>query len=589
MIKKILMGIALLTAASGIAFAKGDASIGEARSTVCQACHGATGKSPNDAWPNLAGQGEAYLVKQLKAFRDGSRKDPLMSPMAKSLSDEDVDNLSAYFSSQSPAAASRPTQAGSTPVQIPHPPVVATPEFIVPQIHTTRQYWADLLPEDPAKTLIVGKCQLCHDLQRAIAFARPKEQWTEVVESMKRRGAPLLPEETSVFVDYLTKYFGPGSPTIRSPNRTVEVGRKPCARSDWPKGSKDFRSNWKASYNVWVSNQQGGGINIVDPETKHIVRTIGCVSAPDRIEFSRDGNFAYAPDRVERNLTVIDTRTGAITAKIPVVARPNTAVLSRDYKKLYMGIWPVTADEDKKGYIQVVDLTTLKVVKTIDTLGGIHDTWMSPDGKLLLAMSPSARFMNVYDTTQDDKLLYTCCTEAEIGTMLVEAAPDGSTSRFFISYSGFHGPVSIDPKTGKELGRTAYPDIKAAQGSGSELYFAGIAARGTGSSGFHGAEISGDNKNLWAIAGSTVWRYSLPDLKYVGNVQLAPVDQMGNLFAPAVEGTWLTVSPDGQKVWAARPGRNLLSEIDVKTMKEDALIPTGEYPLHISIWPRGTP
>jgi YVTN family beta-propeller protein len=67
------------------------------------------------------------------------------------------------------------------------------------------------------------------------------------------------------------------------------------------------------------------------------------------------------------------------------------------------------------------------------------------------------------------------------------------------------------------------------------------------------------------------------------------IDQVGNSFTPAVEGTWLTISPDGQTVWASRPGRNLLSVIDVKTMKEVALVPTGEYPLHISVWPRGTP
>jgi len=49
------------------------------------------------------------------------------------------------------------------------------------------------------------------------------------------------------------------------------------------------------------------------------------------------------------------------------------------------------------------------------------------------------------------------------------------------------------------------------------------------------------------------------------------------------------VGPDGQKIFAVRPGRNLMSIIDAKTLKEEVLIPTGEYPLHISIWPRGTP
>lgn len=77
----------------------GDAEAGKAKSSTCAACHGAEGISPNDLWPNLAGQKEGYLIKQLKAFRDGDRKDPMMAPMAAPLSDEDIANLAAYFSS----------------------------------------------------------------------------------------------------------------------------------------------------------------------------------------------------------------------------------------------------------------------------------------------------------------------------------------------------------------------------------------------------------------------------------------------------------------------------------------------------------
>jgi len=77
----------------------GDAAAGKAKSAICMACHGAAGMSPNDIWPNLAGQKEGYLVKQIKAFRDGVRVDPMMAPMVSSLSDEDVDNLAAYYSS----------------------------------------------------------------------------------------------------------------------------------------------------------------------------------------------------------------------------------------------------------------------------------------------------------------------------------------------------------------------------------------------------------------------------------------------------------------------------------------------------------
>lgn len=79
----------------------GDAAAGQAKSAICAACHGAAGISANELWPNLAGQKEGYLIKQMKAFRDGIRNDPLMTAMSKTLTDTDIENLAAFYSSQS--------------------------------------------------------------------------------------------------------------------------------------------------------------------------------------------------------------------------------------------------------------------------------------------------------------------------------------------------------------------------------------------------------------------------------------------------------------------------------------------------------
>ena len=75
-----------------------DAAAGKAKAGMCMACHGVNGISSNDIWPNLAGQKRGYLVKQIKAFRDGKRIDVMMAPMVKSLTDADIDNLSDYYS-----------------------------------------------------------------------------------------------------------------------------------------------------------------------------------------------------------------------------------------------------------------------------------------------------------------------------------------------------------------------------------------------------------------------------------------------------------------------------------------------------------
>ncbi len=69
---------------------------------TCVACHGPAGLSSNSLWPNLAGQKLDYVVKQLKHFRDGERTDPLMSPVSKMLSDQDIADLAAYYAQMRP-------------------------------------------------------------------------------------------------------------------------------------------------------------------------------------------------------------------------------------------------------------------------------------------------------------------------------------------------------------------------------------------------------------------------------------------------------------------------------------------------------
>ncbi len=101
--KKVLMfvltGLAISTAASVWAEG-GSAEAGKTKSATCAACHGADGNSVNPEWPKLAGQHESYIIKQLSNFKAGDRKNASMSPMAAPLSEQDMADLAAYFSSQ---------------------------------------------------------------------------------------------------------------------------------------------------------------------------------------------------------------------------------------------------------------------------------------------------------------------------------------------------------------------------------------------------------------------------------------------------------------------------------------------------------
>lgn len=75
---------------------------GKAAAAACAGCHGATGQSPMEGTPHLAGQDALYLVTAIKMYRDGSRKHPVMQAAAAALSAKDIKNLAAYYSVQKP-------------------------------------------------------------------------------------------------------------------------------------------------------------------------------------------------------------------------------------------------------------------------------------------------------------------------------------------------------------------------------------------------------------------------------------------------------------------------------------------------------
>ena len=68
--------------------------------TLCAGCHGPNGISTNPIWPNLAGQKDQYTAAQLRAYRDGARKDPNMNALSQTLTDVQIDALAAYYAKQ---------------------------------------------------------------------------------------------------------------------------------------------------------------------------------------------------------------------------------------------------------------------------------------------------------------------------------------------------------------------------------------------------------------------------------------------------------------------------------------------------------
>ena len=85
---------------TGSAMAAGDVAAGKDKAVSCAACHGSDGNSPSDMFPKIAGQHEAYIVKQLADFKSEARKNAIMAPMVATLSEQDMADLGAFFASK---------------------------------------------------------------------------------------------------------------------------------------------------------------------------------------------------------------------------------------------------------------------------------------------------------------------------------------------------------------------------------------------------------------------------------------------------------------------------------------------------------
>jgi cytochrome c553 len=96
----VLFTAVVASSASIAAFAQGDAAAGQAKSALCATCHGADGNSELSINPKLAGQSAVYIAKQLRDYKSGARANATMAAMVGGLSDQDMLDLAAWFSSQ---------------------------------------------------------------------------------------------------------------------------------------------------------------------------------------------------------------------------------------------------------------------------------------------------------------------------------------------------------------------------------------------------------------------------------------------------------------------------------------------------------
>jgi cytochrome c553 len=140
---------------------EGDISRGLDASKICVACHGQRGISEQDNYPHLHGQHRTYLLREMRAFRDGTRHDPIMSPMLANLSDQDLIDIAAYYASFNTILGSETPIAPTTRGPMPTPATTTAAEQI--PMATDSAQPAMATAGDPQTGLTKAiRCRACH-------------------------------------------------------------------------------------------------------------------------------------------------------------------------------------------------------------------------------------------------------------------------------------------------------------------------------------------------------------------------------------------------------------------------------------------
>lgn len=335
-------------------------------------------------------------------------------------------------------------------------------------------------------------------------------------------------------------------------------------------------------------------VDVIDPSINKVVQTIRGVPKPLQAAFSPDGSRAYITSETsEHNLYVVDTKTGEIVQKVLLSGRPCMPAITRDGKRIFVTIEdpgpPIPIADDPLQYhhwdnrnrvsvnggaVDIVDATTLKLVKTIQMRGpgggAMHDIFLSPDGKTMLAgcceQHPGGDFLAAIDV-QTEKVVWEVPFENDVETFAIEAGPDGSSSRVFVETPLLHGFVVVDFAAHKQIAIIHFP--KKPNGFyGSSLPPTKLKAE------THGSAISPDGKTLWINnhESNAVFVYSLPELKLLGYVPVTQAKQRAGHPISSIP-SWITFTADGSAAYVSCDNADTVSVIDARTMKEVATIP----------------
>jgi len=312
---------------------------------------------------------------------------------------------------------------------------------------------------------------------------------------------------------------------------------------------------------ILQSNNAGNVHAVIDPALNEVVGYIeGCPRAHN-IFAHPDGTYYYCANEEEHTLDVFDTVTLELVEQIPLTNRPNKAAYNKYNRKIYVGI-------ARAPFVDVIDLDTHERLGSIPVATGIHNVYVSPDGKWVVAglNGRDEGSIQVIDASTDKVVREISLPDARgvihrVRPMMFLAAEDGSTDKILAQGAAVNGFWVIDWETG-ETEQIIYPPRLPAWEQSAE------ANQGAP---MHGLEVLPDRSAVWASSrlDSRIYGWSLPDFEYIGAVVVGPA------------ANWMTPTPDSRYMYVAVSGADYTVAVDLQELKIVARMTVGAGPKRV--------
>jgi YVTN family beta-propeller protein len=353
----------------------------------------------------------------------------------------------------------------------------------------------------------------------------------------------------------------------------------------WAQGVPRLDSYAGVAVRIQQSNNAGDIHHIIDPTINRVVGLIrGCPNAHN-LTVHPDGLYYYCANEQDKTVDVFDTKTLKLVTQIRLSERPNKIAVNKKHRKIYAGIVTTTAKPagpvsggpagPSVAVVDVIDIATHTVVKSVRVHHPVHNTYMTPDDNWVVAglsgeVEPGEPTIQVIDPKTDAVAWGMELTghrqygrdTHEVRPMAFEAGADGSTRRMFAQATGINAVWVIDWNTRKVVDLLWPPKLPLWKQN----------ADGIQTGDMHGLEVLPDRSAVWASSrlDSRIYGWSLPGLQYIGAVEVGP------------SANWMTPTPDSRYMYVAISGVDHTVAVDLRTLSIVAKIKTGARPARIS-------